>query len=377
MVNKYNVQNEFCTGNATGTPLHPAHCTLHSKKVIIGMSGGVDSSLTAALLKQQGYDVIGVVIKVWREDGSNAFESMCADAQRVCASIDIPYHIVDMSEPFRREVIEYFVDEYQNGRTPNPCAKCNPTIKFKTLIDMADKLGAQYIATGHYAKLVHDAPSGRWLLYRSPADKKDQTYFLYGLTQDVLSRLLLPLGDYEKSQVRQMARDLGLPVAQKPDSQEICFLQDGYADFIARYTGIAPKKGNFIDIHGNVLGTHMGIIHYTVGQRKGLGTSFGKPMFVLDMDAGQDTVTLGEAGSEFLEEFDIEHVNLISCECISSPTTLSVKTRHGAKPALATVSPCGGNNLHIAFDMPARAVTPGQIAMLYDGDLVVGGGVIV
>ena len=347
-----------------------------NKKIVIGISGGVDSSVCAALLKQKGCDVVGALIKVWHEN-DKAFDEMHRDALAVCCHIGIPLHILDCAEAFQREVVDYFADAYMNGRTPNPCARCNPLIKFRTLADFADSIGAEHIATGHYANIEQDTASSRWIIRRSPADKKDQTYFLYGLPQSILSRIIMPLGNMDKPQVRETAVSLGIPVAQKPDSQEICFLDSDYVNFIKRYTGKPPVPGHFIDQDGNILGTHLGIIHYTIGQRKGLGMSFGKPMFVTAIDPLNDTVTLGEAGSEFADSLTVHNVNYIACAAITTPIRAQVKTRHGAKPAPATIAPTENGELSIVFDTPVRAVTPGQAAVFYDDDIMLGGGEIV
>jgi len=352
-----------------------------NKKIVIGISGGVDSSVCAALLKQQGYDIIGAVIKVWHEnenafDTGDAFADIYRDALAVCEHIGIPLHIIDCAEDFRRKIVDYFADAYMHGRTPNPCARCNPQIKFKALAAFADSVGAEHIATGHYAHIEQDAQSGRWIIRRSAADKKDQTYFLYALPQSILSRIIMPLSNMDKPQVRSIAAELGIPVAQKPDSQEICFLENDYVDFIAQYTGKSPIPGHFIDTDGNILGTHLGIIHYTIGQRKGLGISFGKPMFVTAINPVANTVTLGEAGSEFTDRLTVRNVNYIACADITEPIRAQVKTRHGAKPAPATITPLPNSDLSVVFDAPIRAVTPGQAAVFYNDEVMLGGGEI-
>lgn len=346
-------------------------------KVVLGMSGGVDSSLSAALLAEQGYDVEGLVVKVWRESGSDAFEQMQADIARVAEYLHIRYTVLDLAEEFRREVVDYFAAEYERGRTPNPCIMCNPKIKFRALAEYADRVGAPYIATGHYARVERDAPSGRALLYRSPADRKDQTYFLYSLPQEILCRTLMPLGGFDKRKAREMAADRDLPVAAKPDSQEICFLDDAdYAAFLRRYTGRESAPGNFVDVRGNVIGRHTGIINYTVGQRKGLGTAFGRPMFVLSIDAACNTITLGEAGQEFSRELTARDMRYIPFEKLDRPMPVMAKARYGARPSGAVVEPLSDTAAKVIFEEPVRAITPGQAVVLYDGDLVIGGGII-
>lgn len=347
------------------------------EKVILGMSGGVDSSLSAALLLEQGYEVEGLVVKVWREKGSGAFAQMEADITRVSELLQIPYTVVDLSEEFRREVVDYFAAEYGRGRTPNPCVMCNPKIKFRALMEYAGQVGAPYIATGHYARIEWDAKSGRSLLYRSDADRKDQTYFLYSLPQSVLRRTLMPLGGLDKRKARAMALERGIPVATKPDSQEICFLDDtDYAAFLRRYTGRQPEAGNFVDVRGNVIGRHTGIVNYTVGQRKGLGTAFGRPMFVLAVDAANNTVTLGEAGQEFSRTLTAEEVVWIPFDKLEEPRRFLVKARYGAQATPALVTPEGNGRVSVLYDEPVRAITPGQAAVFYDGNMVAGGGII-
>lgn len=355
------------------------------KRVVIGMSGGVDSSVAAAVLKEQGYDVIGVTMRLW--DGENindsVTESTCCslsaveDARRVADKLGIDYHVLDFRKEFSEYVIDYFTNEYINGRTPNPCIACNKFLKFDAMAKKAQLLGADYIATGHYAKVDFDESLGRYLL-KSADNAKDQTYALYNLTQVQLSKLLLPLGNFAgKDEVRAYADKIGLVTADKPDSQEICFIPDNdYAAFIKRRTGSLPPEGDFVDQMGNILGRHKGIINYTVGQRKGLGIAFGKPMFVTRIDAENNQVVLGEQGTEFSLSLYGKNPNFIPFETIKEPIRATAKVRYSAKPAPCTVS-MDGDKIKVEFDTPQRAITPGQAVVIYDGDLVIGGATII
>lgn len=356
-----------------------------AKRVVIGMSGGVDSSAAAACLKEQGYEVIGVTMRLWDGENINGSiaESTCCslsaveDARYVCAKLGIEYHVLDFRAEFSEHVIDYFVNEYINGRTPNPCIACNKFLKFDAMAKKARILNADYIATGHYAKTEYDEKSGRYLLRRAKAAAKDQTYALYNLSQKQLSNLLLPLGEFEsKAEVRKYADSLGLITAAKPDSQEICFVPDNdYVSFIKRHIGTLPKEGNFVSTSGEILGRHKGIVNYTVGQRKGLGIAFGKPMFVVRIDAARSEVVLGEQGSEFSDTLYAEKPNFIPFDTISAPMRVEAKVRYSAKPATATAS-MEGDRLKLVFDEPQRAITPGQAVVLYNGDLVLGGATI-
>lgn len=354
---------------------------MNGKKVVIGMSGGVDSSVAAALLKRAGYEVIGLTMRLWEDssaEGDNKYSAE-KDAKEVCDRLGIKHIVADFCDVFRENVIEYFVNEYQNGRTPNPCVVCNKFLKFDEMLKAADKLGADFIATGHYAKVELNSATGRYNLRRAACSEKDQTYVLYSLTQAQLSRTLMPLGTLEsKAETRKIAEELGLLTAKKSDSMEICFIPDkDYAKFIKTHTGKAPEGGDFVDADGNVLGRHKGIIHYTIGQRKGLGVTFGKPMFVTKIDSARNEVVLGEKGTEFSRELYAEKLNFISIDRLSAPISVLAKVRYSAKPERATVYPENGG-ARVIFDAPQRAVTPGQAVVLYelDGKGVVGGGII-
>ena len=344
------------------------------KKVVIGMSGGVDSSVAAALLKEKGYEVIGLTMRLLGEDNSGSEK----DAANICEKLGIEHKIVDFSNEFESFVIDYFVREYRAGRTPNPCIVCNKHLKFDAMLKEAEKLGADYIATGHYAKIEKDEKSGRYLLKRASSEKKDQTYALYSLSQEQLSKTLMPLGELEnKEETRLIAEKLGLVTANKPDSMEICFVpDDDYVSFIEKRCEKMPK-GNFVDTEGNILGEHKGIINYTIGQRKGLGVTFGKPMFVIKIDSGTNDITLGEKGTEFSNELFAKNLNFIPFEGLKEPIKVKAKVRYSAKEADAVVIP-EGDGARVKFDMPQRAITPGQAVVFYepDGDAVIGGGII-
>ena len=352
------------------------------------MSGGVDSSVAAALLIDEGYEVIGLTMRLW--DGEKVegecFESSCCgasaveDAKYVCYKLGIEHHVLDFRREFDENVIDYFVDEYKNGRTPNPCIACNKFLKFDAMLKKAELLGADYVATGHYAKVEFDEMSGRYLLKRAKSCAKDQTYALYSLSQEQLSKTLMPLGKLEnKDETRAIAEKRGLITAKKPDSMEICFVPDkDYAAFINRRTGDLSVPGDFVDTDGNVLGKHRGIIHYTVGQRKGLGVTFGKPMFVLRIDAEKNQVVLGEKGTEFSDTLIADKLNFITFEKLTQPIRVAAKVRYSAKEAEATVEPMEKGCAKVTFDSPQRAITPGQAVVFYEigGENVIGGGTI-
>ncbi len=351
------------------------------KKVLIGMSGGVDSTVAAAVLKKEGYFVAGATLDLWDNSlcpqNGRASEAV-PEAEAVCQKLGIPFYNIDFKREFREYVVDYFVREYIAGRTPNPCVACNHYIKFCGLLQKADELGFDFIATGHYTRITHNSKSGKYELHMAADITKDQSYVLYGLNQGVLSRTLMPLGNgYEKSEVRRIAESLGLEAASKPDSQEICFLQDGhYAEFIQEYSGFEPQEGDILDTAGNVLGHHRGLIYYTVGQRKGIG-AYGRPMFVMKMDTENNTLILGEKGMEFSKSLIADNINFISGEFPQSPLMVQAKTRYRAKPSPAMLIPIGDGKVRLEFDDSQRAVTPGQAVVFYDDDLLLGGATIV
>lgn len=330
------------------------------------MSGGVDSSVVAALLKKDGYDVHGVNLKFWC-DGEKTDD----DAKKMCHFLDIPYYEGDYSSLFREKVVTPFINEYLNGRTPNPCVMCNPAVKIFALLDYADKLGIEYVATGHYAKIIRE--NDKVFLYQGENLRKDQSYFLYAVKKEQLARLLFPIGSYSKEEVRQMAEDFDIPISQKPDSQEICFLPDGnYGDFIKNNCQDAPPEGYFVDINDNPIGIHKGIYNYTIGQRKGLG-AFGKPYFVREINAEKNTVTIGE--DVFKDALITENFSFTGDFESEFPIQAEVKIRSRAPLAPATIEKYE-NGIKVTFSEPQRAVTPGQSAVIYKDGKVLGGGII-
>lgn len=353
------------------------------KKVMIGMSGGVDSSVAAMLLRDAGYDVTGVTLKL-RPDAymqESASGGCCSlddidDARRVAYKLGIEHLVFNFTEIFEKSVMDYFADAYLKGKTPNPCIACNRHVKFDAMLRRAMELDFDYVATGHYAS-IRQREDGRYLLEQVDA-AKDQSYVLYNLTQFQLAHTLLPIAGYEKDYIRQLAVEADLPVAHKPDSQDICFIEDhDYAAFITRYTGKTTPPGDFVDETGKVLGTHRGIAHYTVGQRKGLGVAFGEPMYVTGIRPEANQVVLGPSGSQYKQSLIAEDVNLISIAELTAPMTVYAKVRYQAKPAEAVVTPLSDGRVQVDFKEPQRSVTPGQAVVFYDGKTVVGGGTIV
>ena len=341
---------------------------LNRQRVLVALSGGVDSTVCVHLLKQQGYDVTGLVLKM-----SPAHEETVRAAEESAASLGVPLYVRDMSDLFQKQVIDYFAAEYMRGRTPNPCVVCNPLVKFKALADTADELGIKWIATGHYARV--EQSGGETLLMRGVSPKRDQSYMLYRLGQPVLSRLLLPLAELEKDEVRAIAAGLGVSAADKPDSQENCFIPDNdYAGYIERHYG-KSKGGVFISPEGKPCGRHAGILHYTVGQRKGLGIALGRPVFIREIDPKSGNIYLADSGKEYFSEILLEEVTTVSGR-MPEPGVVGVKIRSAAPLCPAFVTPLDEKHAKIVFDTPQRAAARGQSAVLYQGDTVLGGGFI-
>ena len=348
------------------------------KKVIIGMSGGVDSSVAAAVLKEQGFKVIGVTLSLYRENATDGATDDLRDAKAVCEKIGIEHIVVNRRELFCKQVIENFVSSYENGETPNPCIICNKAVKFNEMLSLADELGADFVATGHYSKIEKNE-DGVYLLKKPEDSSKDQTYMLYKLTQSQLSRILMPLSSLTKEQVREKAKELGLCVADRPDSQDICFVPDGeYAGFIERYRNKTYADGDYILPNGKKVGRHKGMIRYTVGQRKGLGIALGKPAFVISKNAENNEVIISEDESLlFNNTVHLKDVNFIPFEKLNGEIRVTAKLRYRHKEASAILKAEGENGAVLVFDEPQRAAAPGQAAVFYDGDVVIGGGTIV
>ncbi|HEY5954736.1 MAG TPA: tRNA 2-thiouridine(34) synthase MnmA [Terrimicrobiaceae bacterium] len=353
-----------------------------SKRVLVGMSGGVDSSVTAHLLKQQGYEVIGVTMKVWPQDCISRAEDKCcgpsaiADARGVAHKLGVPHYVVDEADLFERLVIDYFSSEYRAGRTPNPCVMCNELLKFGSLWTKAAALGADYIATGHYAIIEH-SPAGA-ILRKGRDARKDQSYFLFSLSQKQLSRALTPLGTMTKPEIRDIARHLGLRVADKVDSQEICFVPgNDYKEFLRSHVGESEfHRGGIYSMDGSFLGEHAGIELFTIGQRKGLPGGSPKPLYVVDIDPESSRVIVGGEEDLVREEFEIDRVNWLALPD-EIPDNVTVKIRYAHQGAPAALEPLERGRVRVRLHSPQRAVTPGQAAVFYDGDKVVGGGWIV
>ncbi|MGQ9631299.1 MAG: tRNA 2-thiouridine(34) synthase MnmA [bacterium] len=341
-------------------------------RVVVAMSGGVDSSVAAALLLKEGYEVVGMTMRIGEFEGSCCSLDSVADARRVAQKLGIKHYVINLADEFSRTVIENFCEEYRRGRTPNPCVICNSVVKWGFLLRRALEIDARHIATGHYARVIEEG--GRFALLKGRDEAKDQSYFLYGLTQEQLSRTLFPLGDYTKAEVRQMASELGLPVAKKRDSQEICFAPGGdYTEFL-RSRGISFPEGDILDTSGRVVGRHRGIGHYTIGQRRGIG-AHNKPMYVVDIDPAGNTVTIGE--SCYGRELEADNLNfIVEEEEVYRSGKVSAKVRYKQDPDPATVRNVGEGRIHVVFRRPRWGITPGQSVVLYEGDRVLGGGII-
>jgi len=380
------------------------------QRVVCGMSGGVDSSATAALLLEQGYEVVGITLKLWPQDCVNRAEDKCCgpqavtDARAVCHKLDIPYYLIDEAAEFQKHVIQYFADEYKAGRTPNPCVMCNQNLKFGRLIDRADQLGAEFIATGHFARVERagsgrreENPSdkaesgkrkaeieqslntsvatGRYLLKRGRDLRKDQSYFLFSLRQDQLARAIFPLGEKTKSDTREVARHCQLKTADKEESMEICFVPDNnYGGFLQAANLVQKHRGEIVDLHGHVLGQHDGIEFYTIGQRKGLGITTAKPVYVVELDAENNRVVVGDDSALDRDEFVADRCNWHPFDKLTEPIEVTAKIRYNHPGTPATVTPLENNAVRVKLHTPQRAITPGQAAVFYQDDLVMGGG---
>ena len=366
-----------------------------TKTIAVAMSGGVDSSAVAAMLRSEGHNVVGLTMQLWNQRRLAGHEGMpesvqgrcCSlddvyDARRVAETIGIPYYVVNQEDRFERDVVRPFIDEYLSGRTPIPCSLCNNHLKFDQLLLVAQQIGADFLATGHYARVEFDELTGRWLLKRPVDVAKDQTYFLFGLTQDQLSRTLFPLGEMTKPQVRELARSHGLALADKPDSQEICFVPGGdYKNFLNAYLeeqgeSLPDTAGELVTTDGRVIGEHGGIHNFTVGQRKGLGVATGSPLYVLQIKGDTRQVIVGNQEDLYSRTLRVQKINFIS-ESPSEPMLVQVKIRHRHQSALATIDMTTEDEVLVTFAEPQRAITPGQAAVFYDNEVVVGGGWII
>ncbi len=352
-------------------------------KVVVAMSGGVDSSIAAALLKEEGYQVIGVTMQIW-PSGKNEdrFGGCCGigaveDAKRVAYKLGIPHYVMNFRDIFAQKVIADFCQEYSLGRTPNPCIRCNQYVKFEALLEKAKGLGADFIATGHHARIEKDETKGRHLLKKGVDQQKDQSYFLYPVTQKQLSHILFPVGNLTKEKVREIARELALPVADKPGSQEICFIpDDDYPEFLKDYIPQAVKTGPILNEQGGILGNHQGILFYTVGQRKGLGISTKEPLYVIAIEPERNAIVVGSKEKAFGDELIAAHLNWITISKLTQPITTKAKIRYRHPEAEATITPLDKDRVYVKFTELQLAITPGQAIVFYDGDIVIGGGTI-
>ncbi len=355
-------------------------------KVVVAMSGGVDSSVAVALLKEKGYDVVGITMQVWPsenvESETERFGGCCSisdieDARRVADKLKIPHYVLNFRDIFNEKVISNFVDEYSRGRTPNPCIRCNQLIKFEALFNKALSLEADYIATGHYARIKQDKKTGRYLLMRGKDEQKDQSYVLYTMTQEQLKSTLFPLGKLNKTRSREIAKKMGLRVAEKPDSQEICFVtDDNYRNFLKERIPKSMQNGSIKDPDGNIIGQHEGILNYTIGQRKGLGISAAEPLYVLEIDAESNSIVVGPIETLAREELIADELNLIAFKKLDKKISVDAKIRYNMKEAPAYLEPQANEKVKVCFKTPQNAITPGQAVVFYDREIVIGGATI-
>ena len=350
---------------------------MENKKVLLGMSGGVDSSVSALLLKKEGYDVIGTTLELFAGSSCCNIETYI-DAKNVCNSIGIPHFTYNCKEQFKNHVINDFINCYSNCKTPNPCIECNKYMKFGYMWDKAKKLGCNYIATGHYAKTEYSEKYNRWVLKKSKAGRKDQSYVLWNIPKELIEHVLFPLADFEdKEQIREIARENNLKVANKPDSEDICFVPDGnYKKFLENNSDIKPKKGNIVTTKGEILGKHNGLYNYTIGQRKGLGISYKEPLFVVGFNKEKNEVIVGVKDEIYKKEMYVTDINLLLFDEIKEKMKVNVKTRYSSKEETATIQMIDNNTMKVEFENPVARITPGQSAVFYLDDIVVGGGKI-
>jgi tRNA-specific 2-thiouridylase len=351
------------------------------KRVVVAMSGGVDSSITAWLLKERGYEVIGATMCIGMTDKTQGGPARCCgladieDARRVALQLEIPFYLFHLRDEFEKEVIQYFCGEYAKGRTPNPCILCNERLKFGSFLKKALELGAEFISTGHYARLESDEKSGQYLLKKGVDRRKDQSYVLFSLTQGQFQHTLFPLGEHRKEEVRTKAHQLGLRVHDKPESQEVCFIQEAsYHSFLSERLKESIEPGPIIDKEGNVLGRHKGIPFYTIGQRRGLRMAKGKPLYVIGIDQEQNAIIVGEEEEVYGDTFIVDSINWIVSQGMTQPLTVQVKIRYNHPGSEAILSPRGEDEVEVRFKAPQKAITPGQAAVFYDGETVLGGG---
>ena len=351
---------------------------MENKKVLLGMSGGVDSSVSALLLKERGYNVVGTTLELFV--GSSCCNvNTYMDAKNVCNSIGIPHFTFDCKEDFRKYVIDDFIECYANQKTPNPCIECNKYMKFGIMYEKAKELGCNYIATGHYAKTEYSEKYGRWVLKKSNAGKKDQSYVLWNIPKELIEHILFPLADFNsKEEIRNIAREHKLNVANKPDSEDICFIPDGdYKKFLENNSTLRPTPGNIVDKYGKVLGKHKGLYNYTIGQRRGLGISYKAPLFVTGFNKDKNEVVVGEEEDKYKKEMYVNNINLLLVDKLDKGQRVSVKTRYSSKEEMATIEMAGEGKIKVIFDNPVARITPGQSAVFYIDDIVFGGGKII